>query len=127
MCVYISLQQVPTNFFEGLPHSNLIIDSHDGDEGCVGTNSCLKNLGGRRGRGGEGEGKRKRRRGRGRDEDGKENDYKEISSSTSQTYIEVHNAIFLHRKIGNLESLVLHCTTRVQNTLVLLGTRKMGR
>ena len=54
MCVYISLQQVPTNFFEGLPHSNLIVDSHDGDEGCVGTNGCLKNLGGRRGRGGEG-------------------------------------------------------------------------
>ena len=52
---------------------------------------------------------------------------REISSSTSQTYIEVHNAIFLHRKIGNLKSLVLHCTTRVQNTLVLLGTRKMGR
>ena len=57
----------------------------------------------------------------------RKNDCKKISSSTSQTYIEVHNAIFLHRKIGNLKSLVLHCTTRVQNTLVLLETRKMGR
>ena len=53
------------------------------------------------------------------------NDYKESCSCTSQSYIEVYNPIFLHREVGNFKSLILHRTTRVQNTLVLLRTRNI--
>ena len=103
--------------------------------GRMAASRILEGGGGREGEGGKEERGRREKggrkgggRGRERGREGRgvgRSDKKESWSCTSQSYIEVHNAIFLHREVGNFKSLILHCATRVQNTLVLLQTRNI--